>query len=171
MAQLANDNYGRTVVISTANGEDTYTVTDTESSSSFTVLFSTGTPTATAYQTINAMPCTIAPQTNTQIYTAIVIAAQNFGQQLTTQFAVQNILAGITQSGKTQELIDYTNNLSQCLFTGSLYAAIAAINVMIADTSSTKTNLSPFVTNNVLYSYLNQIQSYLGIALTSNPGP
>lgn len=109
--------------------------------------------------------------TTTQIYTQVVIAAMAFGNQLAIQYSVQNILAGITASGKTQALIDYTNNLSQCLYTGSLYAAIGAIEVMIADTSDTKTSLAPFVTNDILYTYLNQIQTYLGLALTANPGP
>lgn len=109
-------------------------------------------------------------QTPTQIYTAVVMAAMGFGQQLTVQFAVANILAGITQAGQTQAVMNYTTTLSQCLNTGSLYAAITNINTMIADSSSTKTALAPFITNDILYSYLNQIQTYLGIALTTNPG-
>lgn len=171
MTQLTNDNYGRSVTVETVDGEDVYTITNAGTGSSFSINFPTGTSLSNVYQTINAMGEAPPAPTLTQVYTAVVVAAQNFGQQLATQYAVQNILLGITQSGKTQALIDYTNNLSQCLYTGSLYAALSAINVMIADISSAKTNLSPFITNDILYSYLNQIQSYLGIALTPNPGP
>jgi len=108
--------------------------------------------------------------TPTQTYTNIVLAAMTFGQQLMVQFAVQNILAGITQAGQSANLLAYTANLSQAITTGSLYVAIAQIEAMIADTSSAKTNLSPFITNAVLYIYLNQIQAYLGVAITPNPG-
>jgi hypothetical protein len=110
-------------------------------------------------------------QTPTQIYTTLVQNAIAFGQSLTVQFATQNIMAGITQAGQTQNVLNYTTDLYMYLNTGSLYVAISEIETMIADTSSTKTSLAPFVTNNILYTYLNQIQGYLGLPLTSNPGP
>jgi hypothetical protein len=86
------------------------------------------------------------------------------------QFAVANTMAGITQAGQTQAVMNYTADLAQCLSSGSLYAAMTDIEVMIADTSSTKTSLSPFITNAILYSYLNQLQAYLGVTVTPNPG-
>lgn len=96
--------------------------------------------------------------------------AMQFGTQLLVQFATQNVIAGITQSGKTQAVMDYCHELAHCLITGSLYAAINQLNVMIQDTGSTKTALSPFITNTVLYDFLNKIQTYLQIPLTQNPG-
>ena len=170
--QLANDNYGRTVMFETMGSQDTYTVNDPISGSTFTVAVNTGTAQSKVYQTINSMPVNapVVTLTTTQIYTGVVLAAMTFGQQLMVQFAVQNILAGITQAGQSANLLAYTANLSQAITTGSLYVAIAQIEAMIADTSSAKTNLSPFITNAVLYIYLNQIQAYLGVAITPNPG-
>lgn len=92
--------------------------------------------------------------------------ACNFGQALITQFAAANALAGITQSGQTLAVISYTADLSQCLYTGSLLAAITLLQGMIADSSEAKTACSPFITNAIIESYMNQIQTYLGIPLT-----
>jgi hypothetical protein len=117
-------------------------------------------------------PNTPAPAENTvEIYTTLVQNAITFGNALIVQFATQNVMAGITQAGQTQAVLAYAGLLYTYLSTGSLYVAIAEIETMIADTSSTKTALAPFITNNVLYSYLNQIQGYLGLPITPNPGP
>jgi hypothetical protein len=111
-----------------------------------------------------------ASMSETEIVSDILQQAQYFGANMSLQFATQNMLAGITQSGKTIAVATYAQTLAYYLQTGSLYAAITEINTMIADTSSIKTALSPFVTNSILYSYLNQIQAYLGIVPTANPG-
>lgn len=125
------------------------------------------------FDNVNWNPPVVPPPAESaiQIYTAMVQEAIAFGQSLTVQFATQNVMAGITQAGQTQAVLNYTSNLYTYLATGSLYVAIAEIESMIADTSSTKTALAPFVTNDILYVYLNQIQGYLGIPLTPNPGP
>jgi hypothetical protein len=104
-------------------------------------------------------------------YQALLQEAASFGLQLANTFAATNAQMGITQAGLTGAVLSYTNNLYSAITTGSLYEAITIINAMIADTSSTKTNLSPFITNDILYSYLNQIQTWLEIPLTPNPGP
>ncbi len=108
--------------------------------------------------------------TATQATEAAIQAAMQFGQNLILEFAAANVLAGITQAGQTQAVLDYTSNLTTCLTTGSLYAAIGDIEAMISDTSTTKANLSPFITNNILYNYLNQVQTYMGLPVTPNPG-
>lgn len=110
-----------------------------------------------------------AAQTAVQIYTTLVNNAVAFGQSLTIQFATQNVMAGITQAGQTQAVLTYASDLYTYLSTGSLYVAISEIESMIADTSSEKTSLAPFITNAILYSYLCQIQGYLGITLTPDP--
>ena len=119
----------------------------------------------------NAPDAVVTNQSAIQIYTTLVTNAVAFGQSLTIQFATQNVMAGITQAGQTQAVLTYAANLYTYLSTGSLYVAISEIETMIADTSSTKTALSPFITNDILYVYLNQIEGYLGIPLTANPGP
>lgn len=116
-------------------------------------------------------PVVIVPQTTVEMYTALVQNAITFGQSLTVQFATQNVMAGITQAGQTLAVLNYAANLYTYLSTGSLYVALAELETMIADTSSTKTALAPFITNDILYAYMNQIQGYLGMPLTPNPGP
>ena len=112
---------------------------------------------------VNSLP-------TSQIVANSISNAIKFGQQLTVSFAAQNVLSGITQAGQTIPVATYMQSIAYYLNSGSLYAAITEINTLIADTSSTKTALSPFITNNILYSYLNQIQAYLGITQTPNPG-
>lgn len=106
-----------------------------------------------------------------EYFQAIVAAATAFGVQIITQAAARNISMGITQAGQTIPVMEYCAPLITSLFTGSLYAAISQLNAMIADTSTAKTSLAPFITNSSLYLTLNQIQTYLGIPLTPNPGP
>ena len=103
-------------------------------------------------------------------YQTIVAAAITFGNSIVLQAAARNISLGITQAGQTLPMMEYTAGLVSCLTTGSLYQAITSIEAMIADTSTAKTNLAPFINNDALYGVLNQIQTYLNIPLTPNPG-
>lgn len=124
---------------------------------------------ATDDQWSNALASYAAPPiipTAQQVAEEEINDACNFGQALITQFAAANALAGITQSGQTLAVISYTADLSQCLYTGSLLAAITLLQGMIADSSEAKTACSPFITNAIIESYMNQIQTYLGIPLT-----
>lgn len=105
-----------------------------------------------------------------QSVSALITGAGNFGMSLTVMYASSNVLQGITQAGKTQEVADYLKNVAYYLHNGSLYAAIAEMNNMINDTSDNKAALSPYVTNTILYQYLNKIQTYLGLPLTVDPG-
>ena len=118
-------------------------------------------------------PPSVAPPAypSPEYFQMVVSNAIAFGNSLIVQYAAQNVSLGITQAGKTAAVMNYMNLLTSCLSTGSLYEAINQMNVILADTSDTKTNLAPFVTNNTIYFYLNQIQTYLGIPLTPNPGP
>ena len=104
-------------------------------------------------------------------YQDLLSQATIFGNQLVNLFAATNASNGIAAAGKTGAVLSYTSNLYLAMSTGSLYLAISIIDGMIADTSATKTNLAPFITNDILYSYLNQIQTWLEIPLTPNPGP
>jgi hypothetical protein len=71
---------------------------------------------------------------------------------------------GITQVGKTRALIIYCHRLLHFIETGSLYAALDELEVLLADTSQSKTDLSPFVTNDRLNAAKAALRSYLGLA-------
>ena len=116
-------------------------------------------------------PQAASAQATVDIYTQLVQNAITFGQALIVQFATQNVMAGITQAGKTQAVLTYSSDLYTYLTTGSLYVALSEIETMIADTSDEKVALAPFISNAILYGYLNQIQLYLGVPVTPNPGP
>lgn len=108
----------------------------------------------------------IIPMTSQQTAELGIQAASTFGENLIVQFAAQNEIAGITASGQTLAVISYTADLSQCLYTGSLLAAISIMQEMLQDNSAAKQACVPFVTNMIIESYINQIQTYLGLPLT-----
>lgn len=100
--------------------------------------------------------------------TAVIISkaidrARVFGKSLTERFSVENVAMGITQAGKTRSLVLYCQSLLLLLETGSLYAAIDELNVLLADTSQAKADLSPFITNDRLNAAKNEILAYLGL--------
>lgn len=99
--------------------------------------------------------------TQLQVYQNLITEAMAFGNDLMIQFAAENIILGITQAGKTGPVLVYTSTLINCLLTGSLYSAVDQINIMINDSSDTKSNLSPFITNARLTIYKNLIIAWL----------
>jgi hypothetical protein len=90
-----------------------------------------------------------------------IVDAQTFGQALLKEFATENVLMGITEAGKTIQVTDYLHKLSHYIMTGSLYAALTEIDVIISDTN--KSDLDPFVTNDRMNIYKEKIQRYLGL--------
>lgn len=87
-----------------------------------------------------------------------------FGEAIMDEFAINNILAGITQYGKTKTVTDYCHKLSHYISTGSLYAAVDEIDNMLADTVNRGIlGLSPFITDDVLNYYKTKMKTYLGI--------
>jgi hypothetical protein len=131
-------------------------------------------PDGTTQDVVNAQLAlysyTPVPSTPNQIVSSAIQEAIDFGAQLLTQYATENVLSGITQANQTASVANYLQTVAYYLNSGSLYAAMDEINTLIADTSSTKAALAPFVTNNILYYYLNEIQTYLEIPLTVNSG-
>lgn len=82
-----------------------------------------------------------------------------FGNRMIVQAAVENVLLGITQAGKTKDVSDYLSNLQMYLRSGSLYAAISEIDTLKA--GSIPSGLSPWVTSARLDTYKTQIQAFL----------
>jgi hypothetical protein len=93
--------------------------------------------------------------------TNIILNARQFGSDLILQFAKDNILMGITQTGKTATIAMYLHKLEHFLTTGSLYAAIGEIDNILADED--RQHLEPFVTNERLQAYKDEILQYLGL--------
>lgn len=84
-----------------------------------------------------------------------------FGQKLLDDFATENVLAGITQAGKTGAVSDTLHKLSHYVGSGSLYEALNEIARLIVN--GLDPNLAPFVTVARLTDYSNRIRQYLGI--------
>lgn len=156
MTLIANDNYGRTVDFESTGTMDTYTVTDPNTGSSFSVSFTTGTPQANAYGTINSMPATLPAQTAQQVYTTVVQNAINGFNTMMVQFAVSNILLGITQAGKTQLIADTLADVMRYGQSGSLYAVISALEA-ITPTSE----MSPYLNSGIISSLILQTEQLI----------
>jgi hypothetical protein len=87
----------------------------------------------------------------------------SFGNQLITQISADAAVAGVYQATQTAAFLSYLSQLYLFLQTGFLLDANDEFTTLIADTSTAKTNLSPFVTNTLLTAYQTQLQSWLGI--------
>lgn len=114
----------------------------------------------------NGLTSTSFNPTQSQLIQTSLNNAVTFCQQLMMQFMVENVQLGITQAGKAGALIDYFHDVIHSFLSGSVYEAITQIDGYIADTSTAKANLSPFITNDRMTTYKNKIQTYLGIPLT-----
>jgi len=107
---------------------------------------------------------TTQQQLKTQMYLESVIEkATLFGNKLIEEASNRNIQLGITQAGKTEAVMNFCHKLIHCLLVGSLYAALSELDALIADTSQTKTDLAPFITNDILNDFKNKILKYLGL--------
>ncbi len=165
MENLQQDIYGRNVSLASSGNQDVYSVSDPMSGASFQISVPHGTPQANVYGTINSMPVSVPAASPLTKAIAANVDAQDFGQSIINQFAASNYLNGI--SGTTElAVLAYCQALAFALWTGSLYAALNIMTGMLADSSPNKAACSPFVTNAIIISYMNQIQSFLGVPLT-----
>lgn len=100
-----------------------------------------------------------------------------FRKKLVNSFAAENISLGITQAGKSDDVLSifikhYDINgtgravsLKNALDTGSLYVAIDVIQY-VRNNPSEYSGLSPFVTDARLLKLKNDIEEFLGLPLT-----
>lgn len=88
--------------------------------------------------------------------------AMNFGNQLIAEFAAENVLMGITQDGMTGVVRKNMSEVISALSTGSLYDAIQEAKVIPADKKDNK-----YITNARLTIFVNKIEAYLQIPLTT----
>lgn len=88
-------------------------------------------------------------------------AAMLFGQNLMTKFAAENVMLGITQDGKTGEVLNKMAPIISALQSGSLYEAITRAKAINPTTYDTK-----YITHARIYSFINEIEAYLGLQLS-----
>lgn len=90
----------------------------------------------------------------------VVLKAIQFGQKLSSEFIAENIMLGITQANKTKEVRNALNEVFNALQTGSLYDAIDEAKAVVY-----RDNV--FITDARLISFINKIETYLGLELTT----
>lgn len=98
--------------------------------------------------------------------TSYISDARQFAISVADQFAAENSMLGIKQSGKTGAVMDYLHEMVHCVLSGSLNEAVLVLDRYIADQSDAKANLAPFITDARLTDYKNKIQDYLVIPRT-----
>lgn len=91
----------------------------------------------------------------------IVEQAIDFGNDLLKQFGAENISLGIIQSGKLRDVRIAMQDVSDCLRNGALTDALVAVRE-IPDESKDEV----FLSNARLLSYVNKVESYLGLPLS-----
>ena len=91
----------------------------------------------------------------------IVGRAVVFGQSLMNEFAAENVMLGITQDGKTGEVLDKMAPIMVAVQSGSLYEAIARAKAIDPDDYDAK-----YVTHDRLWAFINKLEAYLGLPLS-----
>jgi hypothetical protein len=102
-------------------------------------------------------PAPVVPDMHA-IVTARIEESMRFGQTLIRDFAVENVLMGITQMGMTNVVRKTMLEVGAALTTGSLYDAIAEAKAIPAEK---KNNI--FVNDTRLLTFVNRIEDFLGI--------
>ena len=95
----------------------------------------------------------------TTIITNKILSSIEFGKTMLVEFATNNVINNITQSGKTKQVADYLGSLSYLLNSGSLYAAIEEMDRLI--TEGVPVELSPYVTEEIINYYKQKILEFL----------
>lgn len=95
---------------------------------------------------------------NSQIL-KVVQKAIKFGNDLIISFATENVIMGITQTGKTKAVADYLADMMRYAQSGSLYEVMAEVDRLIA--SGIPQELAPFVTEARLTQFKQKVLAYL----------
>lgn len=104
----------------------------------------------------------VAPALTTQqIVDQKIQRAIDFGVSVIKSAATDNVIAGITQAGKTREVSDYLSDLERYLRSGSLYAALGSLEEMIA--GEIPEDIQTWVSVERLTNVQSKIKSFLGI--------
>jgi len=94
---------------------------------------------------------------------AAIANAVAFGMHLLIKFAADNVMLGITQAGMTSTVRAVLGPVIQCLQTGSLYDAMAQCRAIAPESKD-----ATFITDARLLLFVNKIETYLGITLSTS---
>ena len=95
------------------------------------------------------------------VITNVLSPAIAQGLIISEAFTAENIAMGITQAGKTDDLLTACERVFYCLQAGSLYSAIAAAKSIPAELKD-----ATFLTNARLLIMVNKLEAYLGLPLS-----
>lgn len=93
----------------------------------------------------------------------ILIPARSFGNDIIDDFAAENILLGITQAGLTNHIRKTCREVTDALRSGSLYDALYEVRQIPAEAKD-----STFLTDARLLAFVNKIEAYLGLPLSTS---
>lgn len=93
----------------------------------------------------------------------IIENAMSFGTKLMVEFTTENIYMGITQDGMTKQVRKTLQEVQNCILSGSLKDAIDEIKLIPIDKKDPK-----YLTDARLLSFVNKIETYLNIPLSSS---
>jgi len=99
---------------------------------------------------------------STEVVKKIIQNAIEFGVNLVIEFATENVILGITQSGMTSTVRANMSEVLSAIQTGSLYdARTALLNLPEENKDAT------FITDARILIFVNKIETYLGLPLTT----
>jgi len=93
---------------------------------------------------------------------SVVSSAADFGYEMLVSFAAENVLLGITQEGKTGEVLTKLAGVQLAMQAGSLYEAIQRIRAIPQSDYDTK-----YITAPRLLTFINKIEGYLGVPMST----
>jgi len=89
----------------------------------------------------------------------VISSAKTYGERLINDFTMENVMMGITSSGQTNTVRKALYETWQAIRTGSLHDAIYEAEQV--------TRTSPFLTEARLRGFINKLESYLGLELST----
>jgi len=93
----------------------------------------------------------------------IILAAQEFGKQLSLEFLVENNMLGITKAGMVEKVREVLDMPFRAVETGSLVEAITRIKAIPEEQ-----RYPIFVSEERMLKYVNKIEAYLGKPLSTS---
>lgn len=103
-----------------------------------------------------------ATPSSTEFVRQVIYNSIEFGVSLVIEFATENVLLGITQAGMTTTVRNNMIEVLSAIQTGSLYDARSVLLNLPEESKD-----STFITNARIIQFVNKIETYLGLPLTT----